>query len=226
MKNKIITLILLVAGIALLGGCSVNIGGNAVRGSGSMVTRSMDVGNDFSAISISGNFQIIYRQSPERGMTVVMQENLFQYLTRIETSDTLFVGSSRGFNTTSENRPRLYIYAPYLTAADLSGAVSANGWDVVEGQRFALNISGAAGVNITLDVERIDVDVSGAASITLDGTADILNILGSGALTVSAGDLTIESGRVDLSGAGTVTLSSLANVTINTSGAARVREAG
>ena len=226
MKKKYLTFILLMAGLAILfSGCNINIGGSSsVRGTGEMVTRSMDIG-DFSAIDVGGNFIIVYRQSPAHALNVVMQENLFEHLEAETRGGTLQIDSRRSFDTTSANRPRLYIYAPYLTGVDLSGAVSATDWDTVEVQTFTLDISGAASVNIDLDVERLDIDLSGAASITLSGTANTIDIDGSGAFSVSAGNLLIDGGRVNASGAGTVTLSTLENVDVTTSGAARVRTA-
>ena len=208
----------------LFSGCSINIFGNNIRGTGDMVSRDIEVA-DFNAIYISGNFSVVYRQSAEVALTVVMQENLFNHLNTNVRSNTLRIDSRRGFDTTSANRPRIYVYAPYLAAAEFSGAVGASGWDVIQGQAFSIDASGAVSVNISLDVQRLDVDVSGAGSFEFNGTANTINIDGSGAISVSAGGLAIEGGRVNLSGVGNVYLSTLENVTVNVSGLGRVREA-
>jgi len=208
-----------------------------------MVTREMDV-TGFTTLDIGGNFSIIYRQGPEASLTVVMQENLFEYLNTTVRGGSLQISTRRNFDTTNANRPRLYVYAPYLTAVDLSGAINASGWDVIQGQSFTIDTSGAASIDIALEVtslnvdasgavslnldmtvENLDMDVSGAADVRLSGVANTINIEGSGALSIRAGNLEIESGRVRLSGAANVYLSSLENVTVNTSGLARVREA-
>jgi len=224
MNKKIITLTLLLAGLAILFTGCINIGGGRqIRGTGQVVSRQMDVG-DFNSIDVSGNFVIIYRQSTERALTISMQENLFDHLDVNTRGGTLSVGSRRGFDTTNANRPRMYVYAPYLTAADLSGAVGTSDWDNIETERFSLDISGAVSFNAGLNVERLDIDASGAASITLRGSAANINIDGAGALNVNASDLAIGGGSVDISGAANVTLSTLDNVTVRTSGVARVRE--
>ena len=225
MNKKYLTLALLIAGLAtFLTACNINFGGGSIRGTGDMVSRSIDVG-DFSAIDISGNYIVTYRHGSQTALTIVMQENLFDHLDVNTRSNTLVIGSRRSFDTTTANRPRIYVYAPNLTGADFSGAVNATDWDTIEGQRFSLDISGAGNISIGLDVERLDIDASGAASITLWGTASTINIDASGALTISAGDLEIEGGSVDISGAGTVTLSTLENVNVTASGVARVRAA-
>jgi len=225
MYRKISILLTITAALLLFfTGCRVTVGGNSIQGTGAMVTRDIDVA-DFSMIDISGNFMIVYRQSTETALTVVMQENLFNHLETNVQGSTLRVSTRRGFDTTNANRPRLYIYAPYLTAADLSGAVSTSDWDTIQGQSFTIDASGAVSLEINLEVENLDMDISGAVSANLSGFARNINIDGSGALNIQAGDLIIESGQVDVSGAANVYLYSLENITVNTSGLARVREA-
>ena len=225
MKKKVFSLLIMAGLMLALSGCNVFVGGDSVRGTGDIVARYIDVG-DFSAIRVGGSFVVVYRQSPEVALTVIMYENLFDYLEVETRSNTLQVGASRNFDIVNAYRPRLYIYAPYLTAADLSGAVDVTDWDTIEGQRFFLDASGAANVSIGLDVEHLDIDASGAADIDLWGRADIIDIDGSGAVRISANDLVIESGSVNASGASLVIIPTLENVRVNTSGAASVEEAG
>ena len=221
-KKTVITLICVLGILLLFTGCA-GITGN-VRGTGDMVTRDIEVAN-FNSISVSGNFRVVYRQSDEVSLTVMMQGNLFDHLNTTVRGGTLQVGSRRGFDTTGANRPTLYIYAPYLTAADFSGAVSASGWDTIQGQGFTIDVSGAASMDISLDVRRLDVTVSGAVDLEFDGVADTINIDGSGAFNLAAGDLEIEGGRVNVSGVGNVYLSTLENINVNISGLGRVQEA-
>jgi len=223
MLKKVMILILSLVGLVLLFASCISIGGNQIRGTGQVVSRTMDV-DEFDSIDVSGNFVIVYRQSSEMALTITMQENLFDHLNVNTRNGTLTVGSRRGFDTSTANRPRMYVYAPYLVSADFSGAVNASDWDNIEVERFVLDISGAASVNFGLYVERLDIDASGAASITLWGSANNIDINGSGALNIRATDLEIEGGSVDVSGAANVTLSTLENVNVRSSGVARVRE--
>ena len=239
--SKSLFFVPLLLGLLLLSGC-MNIGGN-VRGTGEMVTRNIEVA-DFTSIEVGGNFRIIYRQGAEAALTVVMQENLFTHLDTSVRNGNLRVRSRRGFDTTSANRPRLYVYTPNLASVNFSGAVSASDWDMVQGQNFTIDVSGAASLDLRvdvtqldinasgavnldleMDVDRLNMDVSGAARIGLSGAANNININGSGAFNLRAGGLHIEGGRVDISGAANVYLSTLDNVSVNVSGLARVREA-
>ena len=209
----------------MLTGCTINIGDGGVNitGTGDMVSREIDVA-DFNAISVSGAFNVIYRQSQDTALTVVMQSNLFDHLETDVRGGVLQIGTRRSFTTIIENRPRLYIYAPYLAGVNFFGAVSASGWDTVEGPDFTIDASGAVSMNINLDVHSLDVNVSGAGNLTLSGAAVVIHVNGSGAFNLYAGGLAISGGRVDLSGVGSVYLSSLENIDVNVSGLGRVRE--
>ena len=78
---KIITFILLVIGsMILLSGCNITNSGNAINGTGSMVSRSFNVG-DFTELEVGGgsSFTVIFRQSDDISVNVEMQENLFDF---------------------------------------------------------------------------------------------------------------------------------------------------
>jgi len=201
MYKKLITLLALTAVLAiLLTGCTITgTGGtNAVQGQGDMVTREIDVAS-FSGVNISGNFQVVYRQSPQWALTAVMQENLFDYLQADASPGILNVSTTRNMQTTNANRPRLYVYAPYLTSAILSGAVDALGWDKIEGENFEISISGAADMNLVLDVERLTVDASGAVNLDLELTAQRAYFNLSGAADVN---LELTAGYLDVIASG------------------------
>ena len=221
MKRKsLVGILVLVGVIILLSGC---VGG--VRGTGSMVSRDFEV-DDFNALNIGGSYQITWRQSDDMSVTVEMQENLFEFLQVTVRGDTLHIDSNRSFNTSSSNRPRVYIYAPYLEMVDFSGAVSADNWDTIYGESFVLSGSGAADVNLALEVETLDIDLSGAGDFTLSGRADIVDIDLSGAAEVSADELQTSETSISLSGAGNVDIAVDDQLSVDISGAGRVRYTG
>jgi len=249
MNKKLFLLTLVAALLLTLTGCirigprSISIGSDTITGTGPMVTRNIDV-TDFTSIDVTGNFIVVYNIAPETALTVVMQENLFSNLETNIRGDDLQVSNRNIIVSGTGNRPRLYVYAPYLTAVSFSGALDVQDWDIIQGQSFTIDASGAVNIDITVDVHSLDVDASGAVNLTLEMNADTLDmdisgaadvnvsgfarnidINGSGAFNLRAGDLIIEGGSVDVAGASNVYLSTLDNVTINTSGLSRVRGA-
>jgi len=225
MKNKkyFIGILVLVGVMILLSGC-ITVGG--VRGTGSMASRDFEV-EDFNAFDIGGGYQVTWRQGDSVAVTVEMQENLFDYLRVSVRGDTLYIDSSRSFNiTSSSNRPRVYIYTPYLEMVSFSGAVSGSDWDTIYGESFSINASGAANLDIELEVEELDIELSGAGDITLSGSAHIVDISASGAAEISAEDLETRETSISLSGAGSVDIAVSDHLSVDLSGAGRVRYIG
>ena len=221
MKRKsFIGMLGLVGVVLLLSGCI-----NAVRGSGSMESRDFDV-EDFNALNIGGSYEVTWRQGDDIAVTVEMQENLFDFLRVSVQGDTLYIDSSRNFNTSRGNRPQIYIYTPYLEMVSFSGAVSANNWDRIVGESFSISGSGAAEVELELEVETLDIDLSGAGDINLSGSAYSADISASGAADISADDLQTSEATIGLSGAGSVDIAVADHLSVNLSGAGRVRYTG
>ena len=213
----------------VLSGCMTvqigGIGGDGVRGAGDVVSQSFQTGN-FTAVDIRGVYRVFYRQSGEPSVTVEMQENLFEYLQVSVNDGTLLIDSDRDFNTTDANRPRVYIYAPQLTGATFSLAVSASEWDTIYAQSFFINAEGAANINIPLEVETLDINASGAVNLQLSGNAENASINVEGAVNVSANNLQTRNASIVLTGAGNVDIACSDTLDVVLDGVGRVRYTG
>jgi len=227
----------------LLGGCMViSIGGGNiatidVRGVGEITSHTFDT-EDFNAVHVGSNFIVSYRHANRSSITVTMQENLFEYLEVSVQDGTINVGprgffntnnthqNTYNFDTTNANRPRIYIYAPYLHSASFSGTVDVGAWDAIHTQDFTINIAGTANLAVPLDVVSLDVAVAGASNLELLGTADTVNISVSGAGDISAFDLQAKNVEISMSGTGNVDISASDSLDITLSGVGRVRYIG
>jgi len=225
MLRKIFTLNLLLVGALLLGACNVTIGGNPIQGRGEMVSHTFQV-EDFTAIDIGGNYNVVWRQSQTQTLTIEMQENLFEHLQVSVANGVLLVDSRRTFNTGLGNTPRIYIHTPALDAVSFSGAANATDWDTIRAQNFSIDVSGAANISIALEVEQLDIDVAGAADIELSGSAGTANLISSGAGSISAFSLQTASANIDLSGVGSTDISVSDTLDVDISGAGQVRYRG
>ena len=228
MNKKIYLLALLIAAMLLaLTGCIRIGGGNSVRGTGSMVTREMDVPGNFTTLEVGGNFRVVYRQASEFSITVVMQENLFEFLEISTTEeDTLLIDSSRNFVTTSNNRPRIYIYAPYLEVVSFYGDIDAEDWDVIAGEHFVINGAGEANVSLEIEVGELEIDLTGTGNLMLFGNADVANITIIGEVNVLANYLQVNHASIDLIGEGMIDLAVSEHLNVGLIGAGRVNYTG
>ena len=121
-RKKLILSLVLVGIVAVLMGCT-----QSIRGTGEMVTRDFEI-EDFNGLDIRGGYHVIWRESDHVGVTVEMQENLFEFLQVSVEEGTLYVASTRSFRTSGRNSPRLYVYAPYVERVNFYGAVNVADW--------------------------------------------------------------------------------------------------
>ena len=217
--------------VALLSGCMVvsfdGTGGiNAVQGTGDMTTREFDILMDFTGIEISGNYVVVFRQSPTLAVSVRMQENLFDYLNVGVRNGVLRIDSNRSFRTGPGYRPRIYVSAPSLDTVILSGASSIENWDVVAAEALHITVSGAADGIIPMAVDTLEVAVAGAADFTLTGTAGTANISIAGAGDIDALGLQAANATVVVTGAGSAYVAASDTLDVTITGAGTVRYVG
>ena len=201
-KKKYVGLLItaLILLVVSLSGC----GGRSVGGGGDMVSRAFQV-NSFSELNISIPSTIIWQESQQDSVNIEMQENLFEHLQLSVRGNSLTVTSSRPFETTGPNVPRIYITSPQITSLSSDNAITTEGWDKVNAPSFSLNISGGALIDIPLDVSFLEVVVDdGGASITLIGNADNTSIVVNGGVTISALDLQTADTSINLTGGGVI----------------------
>jgi len=203
MSRKVLTIILVFAtSFILFSGCVVD--GNVVRGQGDMESYDISVDN-FTGLSISGNYELTIRQAPEFSVVLEIQENLFEFVEISERDGTLYVRSARSLRTTLGNTPRLSVYAPYLDNFNFMGALDAD---------------------IDLHVENLDINVAGAGDLTLSGSAEVLNITSAGAANIEAFELTAANAVVVVAGAGNVDIYATDTLDVRIDGVGNVRYAG
>jgi len=203
MKKKLFIYSLLLTGVAtVLSGCSFNINPQGVRGSGEIVSRDFEV-EDYTAINISGVYEVVWQQSETASATIEMYENLFEYLEVSVQGNTLHIDSDRAINVRNNDTvPRIYLYSPSIEMVNFYGALNAENWDTVHAENFSMNVSGAANAELSLEVEVLDVDLSGAGNLDLTGNVDTANLVVSG-----AGNIEVDVSNylnVELSGVGSV----------------------
>jgi hypothetical protein len=127
--------------------------------------------------------------------------------------------SSKGIN---DNAPlKIYITVPTLSSVEVHGAADVRGLNTLKADMLSLEASGAASVELILDINTLRSEVSGAADLELSGHAEHHSANVSGAATLDAADLKTATTDADVSGAATARVNS-ENVTGQTSGAGEI----
>jgi hypothetical protein len=191
------------AAVVAAGGCSVNLGGPRVQGSGVLKTETRPV-KGFERIDVSGAVRLEYSAGKETTVEVSTDDNLLPLVVTEVSGDTLKV-YVRGSTSTSLGTT-VKVSAPQLKGLTVSGASSAT-------------LSG-------LEAKGLRLNVSGASTVTASGTADRLDVDCSGASHVHAKGLTAQTVVVGVSGASGAEVRAVQELDANASGASSVRYAG
>ncbi|MCL2753079.1 MAG: DUF2807 domain-containing protein [Defluviitaleaceae bacterium] len=220
MKRVIFTVAATIVALFVFVGCNISSSGS-VRGTGPMVLHPINASN-FTGINISGGYDITWINSPNFNVTLEIQENLFGYVETSVSNGVFSLSSSRGFNTSGGNTPRLRIYAPFIDNIVLSGAADITGWDTLDQNSLSINISGAADIELEGRVENLHINVSGASNVSLFdlvATHAVIDVSGASDVDIHA----TETLNITLSGVGNVRYDGNPTITRNVSGLGVIR---
>lgn len=200
-----------------LGSCQETVDGN-----GNIVQESRIL-SDFNEIRISGMYEVVLEEG-DPGLHIETDENLIP-LIKSEVEGGVLTISSEDKNFNSE---KLILTISYDEIEELrcSGAVKLSTTSPISGDKFQLNISGAASGEFEVDVNKLKVDISGGAELTISGRANDASYEISGAGEVNAFQLLSSEVEIDLSGAGEVNVNAQDKLDIDVSGAADVNYIG
>ena len=197
MASAIIVAVLLTG--LLLTGCRV-------AGSGNIETREFDF-SDFTKVEISSAFSFEISRSDSYGISITMDDNMFEHIQVTKEGETLKIGiTSRialitivDFRTTAR---KAVIRMPQLTGLDISGASKGivSGFESTE--ELELDVSGASKLSFRdLVAGDVDIDVSGASLVLMTGSVRDMVTEASGASRIELTALSAGDVELSLSGA-------------------------
>ena len=135
-------------------------------------------------------------------VTYTIDENLQNLLQITHQGGTLRISTTNNRSITSRSEMVFSVGTDVLEQISVSGAVTINGKGKLTVETFALDIAGAASVNLELDASAVSTSIAGAGSLTLSGTTDELFISAAGAASINARSLVAQDATVSISGAG------------------------
>lgn len=185
--------------LVVLGGCSVNLPGTSIQGSGAVRTETRTV-SGFSAIQLSGNGDVKIEQSGTESLTISAEDNVLPLLTSDVVNNELRLGVKDGARIDT-TQPITYT----VTVRDLTGMDAAG-----SGSQTATKVK----------TPSLRIRMAGSGSITATGTADAQDIHMAGSGTYRASELTSKTATVKSAGSGNaeIAVSESLDVTIIGSG--------
>jgi hypothetical protein len=172
----------------------------------------------FDKIDVGGAFEVTLTIGEPQKVEVEAKQKVIGQI-KTEVRDNKLVISSNKINSNSPLN--VYITVPVLSRLEAHGAAEVKGENTVNADMFSIDVSGAASVDLNLDVNTLRSDLSGAADLKLKGKAQQHSTIVSGAATLDAKNLVTVTTDADVSGAGTANVNA-GNVTGKTSGAGEI----
>ncbi|MDF1671905.1 MAG: DUF2807 domain-containing protein [Vicingaceae bacterium] len=196
---------------------------NSIDGDGNVTTEERST-DSFNKIDISGHFEVFINQGNTEKLEIEADYNLIELIETETKSNTLYIKSKKPIGNAESLK--LYITVKNITDIDISGAVELNSKGTLDGENLEINISGAADINLGVDVISLTMDMSGASETTLRGKAENFDIELSGASDLQAEKLKTKHTSVDISGAGSAKVFAKKTLKVEVSGAGSVKYKG
>ena len=206
MKTKILLGIIASISIFLT---SCDTIGNKIRPSGKVVSREHTV-TDYSGLVVSNAFEVYLNfSSTNHSIEIEADDNLHSVIEVFKSGDNLVIKLNNNASIRGNSTLRAIISCDYLSDIEASGASNIDLRNTLITNKLYLNLSGASLLSGTVDVGEAISEISGASVLNLSGNVDYLNIDASGASALGKYDLSIDHLDAELSGA------SDANITVN-----------
>ncbi|WP_165491690.1 head GIN domain-containing protein [Egibacter rhizosphaerae] len=215
-----VTLLLLIVGALLVGGCTVP------RASlGPEESHSVPV-TDVDALRVSGGTTVEVTLGEEPSLELSGPRRSLRRVTVEVEGDRLSIRPGRTFWWGDAGHIRATLTLPDLAAIDASGAAEVDVAGDLEGHGVDVRASGASDVRAGVTASTTQVRAGGASSIALVGESGDLEARASGSSTLDLGAFETERAAVEASGSSDVAVQTLEELDIEASGASSVEYAG
>jgi hypothetical protein len=196
---------------------------STIDGNGTIKREQREV-SSFSKIDISGGYEIMINQGDEEKLELETDENLLEHITTNTKNNTLFISHKK--RIVSAKSIKLYLTVVDVEDIDVAGAIELKNKGTYSISELEIDVSGAADIDLDLDVENLKMDMSGASETTLTGKANNFDIEISGAGELDAKKLKTRNTSIDISGAGSAIVFAKKTLKVKVSGAGSVKYKG
>jgi hypothetical protein len=238
-RNKIVIVLSAILGICLVTLACTGIGPMVV-GSSQSETREFDI-KDFTNVEVGSTFKVEISRSDSYQVSITANKNLFDYLVVAGDNGTLKI-NLEPLHTYTSITTEAQITLPDLHSLHLSGASRGEVSGFKSAQELDLEVSGASALNANdmetgntrfmvsgashitgkIKVVSAKFNISGASTIELTGSANEMDVLGSGASSVRLVNFPTGKAKFNLSGASNGTADISDKLDIVLSGASRL----
>jgi hypothetical protein len=177
--------------------------GKRVRGNGTMITQTRNVG-DYDKIAVGGSFNVKLVAGKEGKLTITIDENLLDYLITEVDDGKLKIKWKKGVNIST--RKNILVTVPFedIEAVILSGSGDVYTTDKIKARDFKAVLSGSGNLKLSVTAQQLASTISGSGDIDLEGNTGDLSCIISGSGNINAYELQSNNADAKISGSGNI----------------------
>jgi len=156
---------------------------------------------NFHGVDITIACELYLRQGDEESLRIEADKDIFHKL-QVEVRDSILYLESDKERNYKDWDVEVYLTVKELKSIDVGGAVKLSTNGTITGKKLELDISGAADLDMRIDVDKLLADFGGAVNAELEGRARYVVMDMSGASNVDADNLIADAFYLEFSGFG------------------------
>ena len=175
--------------------------GKGIKGSGNLITRTIEA-PDFDRVEAARAVKVVITDKATDKITIEADDNILDYVVVEAKGGCLTATIDKKINNVSNTNVTITIPANgHIRALDASSASKISGDVVLSADKFSIDASSAAKINVSVKAASCSIEASSAAKITLKGSAAKCSIEMSSASKLSAADFVVTDCSVETSSA-------------------------
>lgn len=182
--------------------------------------------NGINGINLTIACEIYITQSEQESLKIEAEKDIFDKIEVNQKDSTLYIKTDEDDYDFDDWDIEVYLSVKDLQSIDIGGAVKLENRGTLKTNKLSIEISGAADIELSLEVKKLLADFSGAVNAELEGKADYVVMDMSGASKVDANDLVTRAYYLDFSGFGKADVYAEKMLKIDMSGMGVVRYSG
>jgi hypothetical protein len=181
----------------------------------------------FNEVEINGGYEILLSKGDKESLKIEADDNLHQYIEVDVKGNTLFIRNKKDIEIHDSKKMKIYLTYNNLNKLEVNGAADIETTSPISGTSFKLEISGAAKIVSSIQVDQFFAELNGAATITLKGKVRNAGVeLFNGVGNLSAYDLKADNFKISISGAGKADINVSKKLDVSISGVGCVNYKG
>ncbi|HUC82102.1 MAG TPA: head GIN domain-containing protein [Flavisolibacter sp.] len=198
-----------------------------IEGNGNLVTKEIPV-SSFETLKASGIYELKLVQGGAESVKVEADENLHQYFNVRNEGNTLVIDmkGTKNKNMKLKNKMKVYVSFKKLTEMDLSMVGDVKAETPLNFANLAIKNSSVGNVQLNLSATTLNVTNNSVGHVKLHGKAENAVVKNNGVGDFDAGDLVVQTMRIDNSGVGDAEVHATKELTVSDSMLGGVKNKG